>query len=105
MISHVVTLDAQTIVRRYPALAREITRLMTPPPARGGVTKRQQDLLVFLRRYIGEHGYSPSFDEIKDELGLASKSGVHRLVNGLKDRGFIRVLHGQSRSIRLRESE
>jgi repressor LexA len=54
------------------------------------MTAQQRALLDFIRRYITEHqGVSPSFDEMRDALGLASRSGIHRLVTALKDQGYI----------------
>lgn len=64
-----------------------------------GMTKRQADLLAFIRRYWAENKYPPSFDEMKDALGLRSKSGVHRLVYGLVERGKVRFLPNRARSI------
>lgn len=66
-----------------------------------GLTPRQKTALDFITSYIAEKGYSPSFDDIKHALGLHSKSGVHRLVHGLKERGHITLRRNQSRSITL----
>lgn len=54
-----------------------------------GLTQRQHDVLVFVRGFIAERGHSPSYSEIADFLGLRSKSGVHRLIEGLVERGHI----------------
>ena len=54
------------------------------------LTKKQNELLLFISQQIAKDGVSPSFDEMKDALGLKSKSGVHRLVTALEERGFIR---------------
>lgn len=62
------------------------------------MTKRQHDTLVFIEAFVAAKGYSPSFEEIKNHLGLASKSGVHRLIHGLRDRGLVRMQRG-ARSI------
>lgn len=66
-----------------------------------GLTPRQFECLAFLKSYISQHGYSPSFAEIGEGLGLASKSNVHRLVHGLIDRGAVRLLTNASRSLGL----
>lgn len=69
-----------------------------------GLTRRQQEVLDFIRAYVAEHQYSPTFDEIADFVGLDSKSGVHRIVHGLVDRGAIRLLPRQARSIEIVQS-
>ena len=60
-----------------------------------GLTDQQRALHAFIIHYTDAHGgISPSYDEMKDAIGLASKSGVHRLLNGLQERGYIdRRLH------------
>jgi len=63
------------------------------------LTKRQKDLLTVLDREIKRTGVTPSYNEMKDALGLASKSGVYRLVRALDERGFIRRLPGRARAI------
>jgi len=63
------------------------------------LTKKQHELLHFLQRHLGQNGVSPSFDEMKDALGLKSKSGIHRLISGLEERGFIRRLPHRARAI------
>jgi len=67
-----------------------------------GLTPRQHECLSFISEYTKSAGFSPSYDEIKAALGLASKSGVHRLIHGLKQRGFIGIFDGQSRSVVIR---
>lgn len=66
-----------------------------------GLTQRQHDALVFVRRFIAERGHSPSYSEIADFLGLRSKSGVHRLIEGLVERGRITFAPGRPRSLGL----
>lgn len=66
-----------------------------------GLTKRQTDVLDFIREYIKEAGYPPSFNEMAEYLGLRSKSGIHRLMGGLEERGLIRRLHNRARSIEI----
>ncbi len=63
------------------------------------LTKKQYDLLVFIHDRIHREGISPSFDEMKDALSLRSKSGIHRLISALEDRGFIRRLPNRARAI------
>jgi repressor LexA len=63
------------------------------------LTKKQHELLLFIHKRLSEDGVSPSFDEMKDALELASKSGVHRLVSALEERGFIRRLAHRARAL------
>ena len=63
------------------------------------LTKKQHDLLVFINNRITESGVSPSFDEMKDALDLRSKSGIHRLITALEERGFIRRLPNRARAL------
>lgn len=63
------------------------------------LTKKQHDLLVFINQRLTDTGVSPSFDEMKDALGLASKSGIHRLITALEERGFIRRLAHRARAL------
>jgi len=63
------------------------------------LTRKQQELLLFIHRRLGEDGVSPSFDEMKEALGLKSKSGIHRLITALEERGFIRRLPHRARAL------
>ncbi|MEL6365497.1 MAG: transcriptional repressor LexA [Pseudomonadota bacterium] len=63
------------------------------------LTKKQKELLVFIQERIRDSGVSPSFDEMKDALQLKSKSGVHRLVTALEERGFVRRLPNRARAL------
>jgi repressor LexA len=63
------------------------------------LTRKQYELLLFVHRHLNENGVSPSFDEMKDALGLRSKSGIHRLITGLEERGFIRRLAHRARAL------
>ena len=63
------------------------------------LTRKQHELLMFIHERIKETGVSPSFDEMKDALGLASKSGIHRLITALEERGFIRRLPHRARAL------
>ena len=65
------------------------------------LTRKQSELLEFLVGHATEHDVPPSFDEMRDALGLASKSGVHRLVSGLEERGYIRKLPNRARAIEI----
>jgi repressor LexA len=63
------------------------------------LTKKQHDLLQFIDNHLKSKGVSPSFDEMKDAFGLKSKSGIHRLITGLEERGFIRRLPHRARAL------
>jgi repressor LexA len=63
------------------------------------LTKKQYELLLFINKRLNEQGVSPSFDEMKEALALRSKSGIHRLITGLEERGFIRRLPHRARAL------
>ncbi len=63
------------------------------------LTKRQHELLLLIDRRLREDGVSPSFEEMKDAVGLKSKSGIHRLITALEERGFIRRLPNRARAL------
>jgi repressor LexA len=63
------------------------------------LTAKQQQLLMFINDRLSSDGVSPSFDEMKDALGLKSKSGVHRLIKALEERGFIRRMPNRARAL------
>ena len=63
------------------------------------LTEKQKDLLLFIHGRMQERGVPPSFDEMKDALDLRSKSGIHRLITALVERGFIRRLPHRARAI------
>ena len=65
------------------------------------LTRKQSELLSYLSGHMQQHDVPPSFDEMRDALGLASKSGVHRLVSGLEERGYIRRLANRARAIEI----
>ena len=70
------------------------------------LTRKQYELLMFIHERIRESGIPPSFDEMKEALGLRSKSGIHRLITGLEERGFIRRLPHRARALEvIREAE
>ena len=63
------------------------------------LTRKQHELITFIQNRLEESGISPSFEEMKDALDLKSKSGVHRLISALEERGFIRRLHNRARAL------
>ena len=63
------------------------------------LTRKQQELLLFIHERMKESGIPPSFDEMKDAIDLASKSGIHRLITALEERGFIRRLPNRARAL------
>jgi repressor LexA len=63
------------------------------------LTRKQQELLLYIDARLNEGGVSPSFEEMKDALDLKSKSGVHRLISALEERGFIRRLPNRARAL------
>lgn len=65
------------------------------------LTRKQHDLLTFINARLGASGVSPSFEEMKEALGLKSKSGVHRLINALEERSFIRRLPNRARALEI----
>ena len=65
------------------------------------LTKKQHELLLFLEERISQSGVTPSFEEMKKKVGLKSKSGIHRLISALEDRGFIKKLPFKARAIEI----
>ena len=65
------------------------------------LTRKQSELLEYLTTHLSMNDVPPSFDEMRDALGLASKSGIHRLVSGLEERGYIRRLPNRARAIEI----
>ncbi|MEO1103875.1 MAG: transcriptional repressor LexA [Pseudomonadota bacterium] len=63
------------------------------------LTAKQHELIRFIQQRLDETGISPSFEEMKDALDLKSKSGVHRLISALEERGFIRRLPNRARAL------
>jgi repressor LexA len=63
------------------------------------LTAKQRELLLFIDNRLKESGISPSFDEMREALDLKSKSGVHRLISALEERGFIRRLPNRARAL------
>lgn len=65
------------------------------------LTKKQLDLLAFIQKRVQKDGIPPSFDEMKEALNLRSKSGIHRLITALEERGFIRRLAHRARALEI----
>ena len=63
------------------------------------LTRKQHQLLILINERLNATGVAPSFDEMKEALGLKSKSGIHRLISGLEERGFIRRLAHRARAL------
>src|SRR5690606_27655903 len=63
------------------------------------LTQKQKELLLFIHARLQETGVPPSFDEMKEALDLKSKSGIHRLITALEERGFIRRLPHRARAL------
>jgi repressor LexA len=63
------------------------------------LTRKQYELLVYIDRHLKETGFSPSFEEMKDALNLKSKSGIHRLISALEERGYLARRHHRARAL------
>ena len=63
------------------------------------LTKKQKNLLLFINKRLRSSGVSPSYEEMKDSLNLKSKSGIHRLISALEERGFIKRLAHKARAL------
>ncbi len=63
------------------------------------LTRKQHELLTFIDRHLRTTGFSPSFEEMKDALNLRSKSGIHRLISALEERGFLQRRHHRARAL------
>ena len=63
------------------------------------LTKKQKNLLLFINRKLRSSGVSPSYEEMKNSLNLKSKSGIHRLISALEERGFIKRLAHKARAL------
>jgi repressor LexA len=63
------------------------------------LTRKQHELLTYIDRHLKETGFSPSFEEMKEALQLRSKSGIHRLISALEERGFLRRRHHRARAL------
>jgi repressor LexA len=65
------------------------------------LTQKQHELLTFIDKHLKQTGFSPSFEEMKDALQLRSKSGIHRLISALEERGFLRRRHHRARALEI----
>ena len=65
------------------------------------ITRKQLELFNYIHREVTNSGVAPSFDEMKEALNLKSKSGIHRLISGLEERGFIKKLSHRARAIEI----
>ena len=63
------------------------------------LTRKQHELLTYIDKHLRETGFSPSFEEMKEALSLRSKSGIHRLISALEERGFLRRRHHRARAL------
>src|SRR5579864_7773692 len=63
------------------------------------LTRKQHELLCFINERLNETGFSPSFEEMKEALDLKSKSGIHRLVSALEERGYLARRHHRARAL------
>ena len=68
------------------------------------LTRKQHELLTYIQDRLNDTGVSPSFEEMKEALALKSKSGVHRLISALEERGFIRRLPNRARALEVLRS-
>ena len=69
------------------------------------LTRKQKELLDYLKNYIGKNQISPSFEEMKEAVNLKSKSGIHRLITSLEQRGFIKRLKHRARAMEIISKE
>lgn len=63
------------------------------------LTRKQYELLVYIDKHLKQTGFSPSFEEMKDALNLRSKSGIHRLISALEERGYLARRHHRARAL------
>ena len=75
--------------------------LMATQPRQYTLTRAQRDLLGFINAYLADHGIAPSYEEAMEALDLKSKSGVHRMMVALEQRGVIRRLPAHARAIEI----
>ena len=100
------TLEAHHIVSMRPGLANEIARIVSArnrndiPKTRMSMTQAQRELYDFIRSYSKANGgVAPSYDEMAQYRGRASKGGIHRLITALEERGLIHRLPNRARAI------
>lgn len=94
--------NALKYVLSNPDLIQKVLSKHAKPLQSYGLTKRQRELLLFIKAYQEEHDITPSYQEMMEAVGLKSKSGVSKLVHALKERGMIWFLHNRARSIVVR---
>lgn len=107
------TSEAIELIHNRPGFAREVARQIgfthinkrtSEPVLSGlGLTARQRQLLEFIRSYHGQYGIPPSYDEMKEAMDIASKSGIHRIISALEERGHIVRIPYRARCVVLRE--
>lgn len=108
------TAEAVALIHNRPGFAREVARqygfthvgevAAKAVLSEFGLTPHQRNLLAFVKEFMAERGVPPSFDEMKKAMGLASKSGIHRMICALEERGHLFRLPMRARSIVLRDS-
>lgn len=108
------TAEAIELIHNRPGFAREVARQIgftrandfksAPVMIGMGMTERQAQLLGFIRSRVEADGVAPSFDEMLAFTGLRSKSGIHRLLTALEERGHIFRIPNRARCIALREA-
>jgi len=67
------------------------------------LTKKQKELLIYIHEHMADDDIAPSFEEMKDALGLKSKSGIHRLITGLVERGYLERLPHRARALAIKK--
>lgn len=107
------TAEAINLIHNRPGFAREVARqigftrsndIKTAPVLSGmGLTKNQANLLAFIKAFHEERGIMPSFEEMREAMGLASKSGIHRIITALEERGHLFRMFNRARCIAIRE--
>lgn len=80
-------------------IADAIQEAAAPTPKTAGLTKLQAEAVLFIHRFAVENGYGPSMADMRDGMGMSSKSNAHRLVNALEERGAVVRLPGKARSV------
>jgi DNA-binding MarR family transcriptional regulator len=94
--------EARELIRARPGFAILVAELLAEPGKmpRAGLTRRESEALSFIRAYgAASDGVSPSYAEIASAIGLKAKSGVHRIIVRLEERGHLRRLAGRARSL------
>jgi hypothetical protein len=90
------------LVTNEPDLCMEIARLINDRTLSSlGLTERQRELYEFIAAYIGKRGVAPNYDEMRDHLGVSSKSTISEVLACLKDRGVIRWVPNRARAIQI----